>query len=99
MRKEEDQVTMNRSDLEMYYLSIAPICSMFEKGILSKSEYLKAEVFLADKYCINKGNIYRLNNLTEPPKRVIYGVTKEEVKDEEKEDNQNRSIIQITKEN
>lgn len=90
---------MKRSDLEMYFMSIKPIKSMFEEGVLNKSEYLKAEAFIAEKYCINKGNIYRLNNLTKPPKRVIYGVTKEEVKDEGKEDNQNRSIIQITKEN
>lgn len=48
--------------------------------------------------CINKGNVYRLNNLTKPPKRVMYSVTKEEVNDEGKEDNQNRSITQISKE-
>jgi uncharacterized protein YqgQ len=90
---------MNRSDLEQYFMSIAPIKSMFEEGVLSKSEYLKAEAFIADKYCINKGNIYRLNNLTKPPKRVMYSITKKEVKSEGKEDNQNRSIIKITKEN
>jgi len=90
---------MNRSDLEMYFMSIEPIEVMLNEGVLSKSEYLKAEAFIADKYCINKCNIYRLNNLTKPPNRVMYSVTKEEVKDEGKEDNQNRSIIQITKEN
>jgi|LFRM01.1.fsa_nt_gb uncharacterized protein YqgQ len=64
MSKEKDQVTMNRSNLEMYYFSISPISSMFKEGILSKSEYLKAEAFLAEKYCIKKGNLYRLNDLT-----------------------------------
>jgi len=98
MSKEKDQVTMNRSNLEMYYLSISPISSMFKEGILSKSDFLKAEAYLVEKYCINKDNIYRLNNLTKPSKRVIYRVTNEEVEDDGKENNQNRSIIKITKE-
>ena len=32
MSKEKDQVTMNRSNLEMYYFSISPISSMFKEG-------------------------------------------------------------------
>ena len=35
------------------------------------------------KVCINMGNLSRLIDLTKPPKRVIYCVTKEEVNDEE----------------
>ena len=87
---------MKRSDLEKYYLSIAPIKSMFDQGIINKSEYLKVESFLSNKYCIKNGNLYRLNHLTKPPKRVIYSVTKEEVKDEGKENNQTRSITQVS---
>jgi len=90
---------MERSDLEKYYMSIEPIKAMFEEGVITKSEYIKSEAFLADKYCIKNGNLYRLNHLTKPPKRVIYSVTKEEVKDEGKEDNQTRSVTQVSKEN
>jgi len=90
---------MKRSDLEKYHLSIAPIKSMFDQGIINKSEYLKAESFLADKYCIKNGNLYRLNHLTKPPKRVIYSVTIEEVRNEGKEDYQIRSVTQVSKEN
>jgi len=90
---------MKKSNLEKYLLSLAPIKAMFEQNIISKSDYKKAELFLSKKYCIKKGNLYRLNLLTKPPKRVIYSVSKEEVKDEGKEDNQTRSVTQVSKEN
>ncbi len=55
---------MERSNLEKYYLSIAPIRELLNKGIINKEEYLKAESFIAEKYCIKIDNLYRLNNLT-----------------------------------
>ena len=90
---------MNRSNLEKYYMSMGPVKVMVEQGVISKTEFLKAEVLIAEKYCIKKGNLYRMNHLTKPPKRVIYSVTKEEAKNEGKEDNKTRNITQIGKEN
>jgi uncharacterized protein YqgQ len=84
-----------KTNLEKYFLSIKPVMGMFNEGILSKSDFIKAESFIADKYCINKNNLYRLNNLTKPPKQVIYSVSKKEVKDETKEDNETRIITKI----
>lgn len=53
-----------RSNLEKYYLSITPIRELHNKGIIDKDEYLKAESFIAEKYCIKTDNLYRLNHLT-----------------------------------
>ena len=78
---------MERSNLEKYYLSITPIRLMFEKGIMTKQDYQKAESFLADKYCIKKGNLYRLIDLTIPSKRVIYILPKKEGQNGTKKDN------------
>jgi len=87
---------MERSNLENYFLSITPIRLMFEKGIMTKQDYLKAEYFLADKYCIKKGNLYRLIDLTIPSKRVIYSVSEEEVNDDKENSNQSKRITQIS---
>jgi len=74
---------MERSNLEKYFFSITPIKLMLEEGLLSKPDYIKAESYLADKYCIKKGNLYRLIDLTIPRNRVIDILPEEEVKDEE----------------
>jgi len=87
---------MKRSNLENYYLSITPIRLMFEKGIMTRQDYLKAESFLADKYCIKKGNLYRLIDLTIPSKRVIYSVSEEEVNYDKENSNQIKRITQIS---
>lgn len=87
---------MKRSNLEKYYLSIAPIRLMFKKEILTKQDYQKAESFLADKYCIKKGNLYRLIDLTIPSKRVIYRVSEEEVNDDKENSNQSKRVTQIS---
>lgn len=55
---------MKRSNLEKYYLSIATIRLMFDNNIINKKDYLSAESYIADKYCISEGNLYRLNDLT-----------------------------------
>lgn len=55
---------MERSNLEQYLLSIQPAKSMRDEGIITYQEYSKIELFLAEKYCIKKGNLYRLNDLT-----------------------------------
>ena len=90
---------MERSNLVKYYLSIAPITDMFTKSILSRDNYIKAEVFLAEKYCIKKGNLYRLNNLTNTPKRGIDMIPGKGVNDDRKVDNQIRCISEVSKEN
>jgi len=90
---------MNRSNLEMYYLSLTPIKSMFENGLMTKQDYMKAESFLAEKYCIKNGNLYRLIDLTIPRNRVIDIVPNEEVKAHEEDYHQDRHITQIIKEN
>ena len=87
---------MIRSNLEKYYISLKPIMHLFEQELISKNGYQKAEVYLAKKYCIKKGNLYRLNHLTIPSKRVIYRMPVEEVNNEGKNSNQIRSVTQVS---
>jgi hypothetical protein len=72
---------------------------MFENGLMTKQDYMKAESFLAEKYCIKNGNLYRLIDLTIPRNRVIDIVPNEEVKAHEEDYHQDRHITQIIKEN
>lgn len=87
---------MERSNLEQYLLSIQPAKSMRDDGIITHHEYSKIELFLADKYCIKKGNLYRLIDLTKPSKRVIYSVSEEEVNDDKENSNQSKRVTQIS---
>lgn len=87
---------MKRTNLEKYFLSMAPFRKMLEKGVMTKQDYQKAESFLADKYCIKKGNLYRLIDLTIPSKRVIYRVSEEEVKHDNENNNQSKRGTQIS---
>ena len=89
---------MDRSHLEKYLLSVVPIKTMFDIGLLAKQEYNKAEHYLAEKYCIKKGNLYRLIDLTISPSRVIDRVSFKEVKDEE-ESHKYKHITKVSKEN
>ena len=88
---------MDRSNVEKYLLSVVLVKSMFDKDLLAKQEYNQAEHYLADKYCIKKGNLYRLNDLTIPPSRVIDRVSFKEVKDEE-ESHKYKHITKVSKE-
>ena len=88
---------MDRSNLEKYLLSVLPVKTMLEMGLLVKQEYNQAEHYLADKYCIKKGNLYRLIDLTIPPRRVIDRVSFKEVKDEE-ESHKYKHITKVSKE-
>ena len=88
---------MERSNLEKYFLSITPMKLMLEEGLLTKPDFIKAESFLADKYCIKKGNLYRLIDLTIPRNRVIDILPAEEVKDEEN-NYQYKHITKVRKE-
>jgi len=88
---------MDRSNVEKYLLSVVPVKAMLDIGLLVKQEYNQAEHYLADKYCIKKGNLYRLIDLTIPPNRVIDRVSFEEVKDEE-ESHKYKHITKVSKE-
>jgi hypothetical protein len=88
---------MDRSSLEKYLLSVVPIKTMFDIGLFAKQEYNKAEHYLAEKYCIKKGNLYRLIDLTISPSRVIDRVSFKEVKDEE-ESHKYKHITKVSKE-
>ena len=90
---------MVRSNLEMYYLSITPIKLMVDEGIITKQDYVKAESLLAEKYCIKNGNLYRLIDLTIPRNRVIDMLPAEEVKTNEQNNNEDRHITKVIKEN
>ncbi|MDY0276694.1 MAG: hypothetical protein RBQ97_01280 [Acholeplasma sp.] len=87
---------MDCSNVEKYLLSVVPVKSMFDIGLLAKQEYNQAEHYLADKYCINKGNLYRLIDLTIPPSRVIDIVSIKEVKDEE-ESHKYKHVTRVSK--
>lgn len=88
---------MERSNLEQYLLSIQPAKSMRDEGIITHQEYSKIELFLAEKYCIKKGNLYRQIDLTIPRNKVIDIVPVKEVKSDEK-NYDNRNITKIAKE-
>ena len=88
---------MERSNLEKYFLSITPIKLMLEDGLLTKPDFIKAESYLVDKYCIKKGNLYRQIDLTIPRNKVIDIVPVKEVKSDEK-NYDNRHITKIAKE-
>lgn len=88
---------MDRSNVEKYLLSVLPVKTMFVTGLLAKQEYNQAEHYLADKYCIKKGNLYRLIDLTISTSRVIDRVSFEEVKDEE-ESHKYKHITKVSKE-
>jgi len=88
---------MDRSNIEKYLLSVISVKTMFDMGLLAKQEYTKTEHYLAEKYCINKGNLYRLIDLTIPSSRVIDRVSIKEVKDEE-ESHKYKHITKVSKE-
>jgi len=87
---------MERTNLEKYLLSMIQVKNMKDSGIIGKLDYLKAESYLADKYGIQKGNLYRQIDLTIPASRVIDRVPMKEVRYEESNDI--KHITQITKE-
>ncbi len=84
------------SNVEMYMTSLAPITSLFNKGLISICEYKKAEQFLADKYCIKPEDIHRPNDLIISGFRVIYMHENKEVNNG-KENSTNRRVTAIEK--
>ena len=90
---------METKNIEQYYSSLAPIQAMHGKGIISDSDFNKAEDLLAKKYCIKKSSIYRANRLINKSFRAIYVVPKKEVQNGTETNNENRCVTEITKEN
>lgn len=86
-----------RTRVENYYMSIAPVLAMEQRGIITHRDFLKIEEFLAEKYYLKKHNIYRLNDLINIEKRAIYMIPQKEANNDTKNDNDNRSITEIRK--
>lgn len=86
-----------RSSVERYYMSLAALHAMERNGLISHSEFLKAEYFLAQKYNLKKHNIYRVNDLINIEKRVIDMIQKKEAQNDTKEDNDNICCTEIRK--
>ena len=86
-----------KGNTERYYMALGPIIAMERKGIISHAEFLKSEDFLAKKYNLAKYNIYRVNDLINIEKRVIYMLQKKEAQNDTKKDNDNRAVTEIRK--
>lgn len=87
---------MDRTNIEQYYCSLIPVKEMLKEGVITHGEYNKAEEFLASKYCIKMGDIYRDNDLINTPFRVIYSTVGKEAKAGER-NNKNTNITRIEK--
>ena len=90
---------MNKENIIRFCTSLAPLKVMERNGVITHAEYLKAEGYLAKKYCIKKGSIYRSNDLINKNFRAIYKMQKKEVKNANENNNENRCITTIRKEN
>ena len=86
-----------RNNIERYFMALAPILAMERNGVITHAEFLKAEDFLDKKYYLKKHNIYRLNDLINSSKRVIYILPQEEVQNDTKNDNDKRTVTQVGK--
>lgn len=88
---------MSRSNIECYIKSLAVTKNMLQKGIISNNDFVVAESYLAKKYCIKNGSLYRPNDLINPSKRVINTIPKKEVSDNGKECADNRCVTKVKK--
>ena len=93
---QEDVMMMELTNIEKYLTSLAPITSLFDGKQITPDEYIKAESFLAKKYCIKDDDIHRPNRLIIKGFRVMYMYGKKEEK-HGKEDNPNRRVTTIEK--
>ncbi len=69
---------MNMDHLNRYINGVKAIESMFQKGIITEEDFIKAESNLAKKHCIKPNSIFKLNDLINEAKRVINSNTKKE---------------------
>ena len=87
---------MELTNIEKYLTSLAPITSLFNSKQITPDEYIKAEQFLVDKYCIKPEDIHRPNDLIISGFRVIYMHENKEANNG-KENNSNRRVTAIEK--
>ncbi len=69
---------MNMDNLNRYVNGIKVMETMFIRNIIDEEDFIKAETHLAKKHCIKPNSIFKLNDLINEAKRVIYGNTKKE---------------------
>ena len=84
---------MKKSDLDIYLIEMEHMKEMLDTGIISESDFAKAEAFLAKRNCIKDKSIYRLNNLINRPRNVINIGEEKETKNEQ--NNDNKTIVKI----
>jgi hypothetical protein len=94
--RQEEVALMELTNIEKYLTSLAPITSLFNSEQITPDEYIKAESFLAKKYCIKDDDIHRPNHLIIKGFRAMYMYGKKEEK-HGKEDNPNRRVTAIEK--
>ena len=94
--KQEEVMLMELTNIEKYLTSLAPITSLFNSKQITPDEYIKAESFLAKKYCIKDDDIHRPNHLIIKGFRAIYMYGKKE-ENHGKEYNPNRRVTAIEK--
>ena len=93
---QEEVMLMELTNIEKYLTSLAPITSLFNSKQITPDEYIKAESFLAKKYCIKDDDIHRPNHLIIKGFRAIYMYGKKE-ESHGKEYNPNRRVTTIEK--
>ena len=84
---------MKKCNLDIYLIEMKHMKEMLELGIISDSDFAKAEAFLAKRNCIKDKSIYRLNNLINRPRNVINIGEEKETKNEQ--NNDNKTIVKI----
>lgn len=70
------------SSSERYLQALNLVISMKKSGVISDSEFMKSESFLAKKYCIKKGSLLRPNDLINNSFRAMYMTNRKEVKND-----------------
>ena len=78
--------------------SMNVIKSMLNADLIDMDEYLIAEDHIAKKYCIKKGSIYRPNDLINKAKRGMYILPEKEASTDGKDNNEDRNVTQVRKE-
>ena len=78
---------MDKNQYTSYLNSLFFFKKLRNCSVISEKEYEFAEDYLAKKYCINKGNLYRQNELINKAFRAIYVTGKLEVKSNENNEN------------
>ena len=56
-------------NVDAYQLAVHQAKQMLKVGTIDENDYIKIEEKMAEKYCINKHSIYRLDNLISTPTR------------------------------